>query len=77
LVALLSKKIRNVTDFRNSFSVPLRDFNTAGVVSAHVGHPLSQMSQKYYSVHGGNVEVNADQIKECETAVDNLLAFIN
>jgi cellulose biosynthesis protein BcsQ len=70
-------EIKNVTDFRNSFSVPLRDFNTAGVVSAHVGHPLSQMSQKYYSVHRDNVKVNADQIKECETAVDKLLAFIN
>ena len=36
-----------------------RDFNTAGVVSAHLGRPLSSMTDGSYQVHGSNVTVDA------------------
>ncbi len=39
---------QNVADFRKVYSVALRDFNTAGVVSAHLGCPLSRLSGGYY-----------------------------
>ncbi|MGI4854926.1 MAG: hypothetical protein ACRYF4_12885 [Janthinobacterium lividum] len=66
----------SVEEFRNIYSVPLRDFNTAGVVAAHLGRPLSSMSQGYYPVHGIGVKVNSEQVTQCEDALDQLLTFI-
>jgi hypothetical protein len=71
------KKAMAVKDFRDDYSVALRDFNTAGAVAAHLGRPLSTMPQGYYQVHGTNVKVNSSQITECEKALDTLLAVIN
>ncbi|MEW6414571.1 MAG: ParA family protein [Pseudomonadota bacterium] len=71
------KKAKNINEFRDTYSVALRDFNTAGVVSAHLGRPLSKMEQGYYQVHGTNVKVNADRVAECSTALDELVQFID
>lgn len=67
----------NVTEFRNSYSIALRDFNTAGVVAAHLGRPLTKMDQGYYKVHGSDVKVNIERVKECLSALDELVAFID
>jgi hypothetical protein len=67
----------DVERFRSNYSVALRDFNTAGVVSAHLGRPLSRMEQGYYPVHGVNVKVNADRVDECSRALDELIAYID
>ena len=67
---------RSIHDFRNAYSIALRDFNTAGVVSAHLGRPLSTMSQGYYPVHGVDVKVNSSHVTECEKALDELLKDI-
>ena len=72
-----SAKATNVKAFREDYSIALRDFNTAGVVSAHLGRPLSTMSQGYYLVHGSNVKVNTSQVTECVNALDELLKVIN
>lgn len=63
--------------FRDHYAVALRDFNTAGVVSAHLGRPLSAMEQGYYDVHGQQVKVNADRVSECIQALDSLIARID
>ena len=63
--------------FRNSYSVALRDFNTAGVVAAHLGRPLSKMEQGYYPVHGANVKVNTARVEECLDALNDLVARID
>ncbi|BCK77358.1 AAA domain-containing protein [Acetobacter aceti NBRC 14818] len=56
----------------------LRDFNTAGVVAAHHGTPLSKMRQDYYSVHNDpDVKVNRSQINAGLTAVDKLVEKID
>ena len=68
---------RNVEEFRHAYSVALRDFNTAGVVAAHLGRPLAKMEQGYYKVHGNDVKVNADRVKECLEALDELVARID
>ncbi|MGC0155284.1 ParA family protein [Chromobacterium vaccinii] len=68
---------KNLETFRQAYAVALRDFNTAGVVSAHLGRPLSKMEQGYYPVHGLNVKVNADRVKECSDALDELIKFID
>lgn len=66
----------SLQEFREIYSVALRDFNTAGVVSAHLGCPLSQLSSGYHSVHGHQVKINADRVTECQRAVDGLVAML-
>jgi hypothetical protein len=70
------EKPRTLAEFRAAYSVALRDFNTAGVVSAHLGKPLSLMQQGYYPVHGIDVKVNADRVEECSRALDGLIDFV-
>jgi hypothetical protein len=72
-----TQPINSVQDFRTQYSVALRDFNTAGVVAAHLGRPLATMAQGYYPVHGTDIKVNADQVTVAEEALDDLLKFID
>lgn len=56
----------------------LRDFNTAGVVAAHHGTPLSKMRQDYYSVHNDpEVKVNRSQLNVGLTAVDSVVTRVD
>lgn len=56
----------------------LRDFNTAGVVAAHHGTPLSKMRQDYYPVHNDpDVKVNRSQLKVGLQAVDSIVSMID
>src|SRR3989344_4763818 len=50
--------ITNLTEFRNNYSISLRDFNTSGVVAAHLGQRLNQMTGNYYQVYGQSVQIN-------------------
>jgi hypothetical protein len=55
----------------------LRDFNTAGVVAAHHGTPLSKMKQDYYPVHTDpDVKVTKLQIRAGLKAVDSVVEMI-
>jgi cellulose biosynthesis protein BcsQ len=67
------KQPRSLQEFQDSYSIALRDFNTAGVVSAHQGQRLSQLVQGYYNVHGINVKVNAGPVQECLNAIDAVI----
>lgn len=62
-----------VDAFRDAYSVPLRDFNTAGVVAAHTGNPVSKLKDQYYSVHGTDVRVESRQINACRDAIDEVV----
>ena len=62
--------------FRDAYSIPLRDFNTAGVVAAHLGERLSQMRSTHYQVHGGNVQINRERVVECLDAVDAVIQML-
>lgn len=56
----------------------LRDFNTAGVVAAHHGTPLSKMRQDYYPVHNDpDVKVNKSQINLGLAAIDSIVQKID
>lgn len=66
----------NKSEFINAYSIPLRDFNTAGVVCAHNGGRLSAMKQGYYSVYSENVKVNTNKINECIEAIDDIVKKI-
>ncbi len=69
--------ISSISEFRSEFSKPLRDFNTAGVVCAHLGKLLSSMKQGYYSIYNTEVKVNADKIEECTRAIDEIISIIS
>ena len=72
-----SKRSRSKSDFLADYIGELRDFNTAGVVAAHHGTPLSRMKQDYYSVHGNpDVKVNRQQINAGLKAVDSVVTNI-
>ena len=64
---------QNLADFRNEYSVALRDFNTAGVVSAHRGHPLSILAGGNYQVAGRRIQVNSPRVTECIAAIDEVI----
>lgn len=68
--------INSQSDFINSYSKPLRDFNTVGVVCAHLGSKLSSMKQGYYSVYSANVKVNTERINECIDAIDEIVKML-
>jgi len=72
-----AKASKSIADFRKTYSCSLRDFNTAGIVSAHLGRPLSSMNQGHYPVHGYDITVKSERIVECSDAVDDLIKFIN
>lgn len=74
---LRDASLHTLEQFRDAYSVALRDFNTAGVVAAHLGRPLSQMKQGYYPVHGINVKVNTARVDECLSALDEIVARID
>lgn len=71
-----SNTINNIDEFKQEYSIPLRDFNTAGVVSAHLGRKLSSMTQGYYPVHGNSVKVNAQPVSDCLAAIDDVLNLL-
>jgi cellulose biosynthesis protein BcsQ len=64
---------KTLAQFRKQYSVPLRDFNTAGVVASHLGRRLSQMQGGHYDVHGGSVQINKERVDECLAAIDEVL----
>ncbi len=68
--------ISTLQDFRQTYSVALRDFNTAGVVSAHLGRPLSKLSGGHYLVHGHRIQINNERVSECQRALESLVRMI-
>lgn len=66
----------SLAEFRSLYSVALRDFNTAGVVAAHLGCSLSRLTGGYYDIHGHNIQVNAARVSECLSAVDSLIDML-
>ena len=62
--------------FETSYSVDVRDFNTAGVVSAHLGVLLRNLSGGHYQVHGDDVQVNAARVSECADSIDSVVKFL-
>lgn len=69
--------ISSVEGFREAYSVPLRDFNTAGVVSAHLGTKVTSLRQGYYPMYGHQIKVNKDRIGECVEALDDVVMAIS
>lgn len=62
--------------FHKAFTVDVRDFNTAGVVAAHRGVLLRDLSGGEYRVHGKDVHVKTVRVTECADSVDAVVAMI-
>ena len=75
-IMYIESTVNNIDDFKANYSALLRDFNTAGVVTSHLGSRLSLMRANYYNVHGQRVQLNRERIQECCDAVDAILARI-
>lgn len=67
-------KINNIIDFEKSYSIELRDFNSAGVVAANQGLPLSKMDKHTYEVYGEQIQVAKTQRDLCKKAIEDLVA---
>jgi hypothetical protein len=73
-----SQLAKNRDEFLAMYVGELRDLNTAGVVAAHHGTPLSKMRQDYYPVHNDpDVKVNKSQLNVGLTAVDSVVRRID
>lgn len=66
-------EIENIVDFENAYSIELRDFNSAGVVAANQGLPLSKMDKHTYEVYGEKIQVSKEQRDLCKTAIEELV----
>ena len=61
-------------EFEAEYSCELRDFNSAGVVAANLGLPLSKMlDKKRYDVYGQEIQVAQDQRKLCHDVIQKLV----
>lgn len=60
--------------FEDVYSCELRDFNSAGVVAANKGLPLSQMqNQRRYMVYGEEIQVSQEQRNKCHEVIEKLV----
>lgn len=62
--------------FEEVYSVELRDFNSAGVVAANQGIPLSKMDKNIYHVYGERIQVAKEQRELCKETIENLVGKI-
>lgn len=69
-----SVPINNIDDFEKHYSIELRDFNSAGVVAANQGLPLSKMDKHTYEVYGEKIQVAKEQRELCKSTIENLVA---
>jgi cellulose biosynthesis protein BcsQ len=66
--------VTSLDEFEREFSVELRDFNSAGVVAANQGLPLSKMDQHTYKVYGEKIQVSKKQRTLCKGAIEELVS---
>jgi hypothetical protein len=60
--------------FEDAYSCELRDFNSAGVVAANQGLPLSQMLDKRrYTVYDQEIQVSEKQRLLCHEVIEKLV----
>lgn len=65
--------INSQDDFEREFSMELRDFNSAGVVAANQGIPLSQMNKNIYYVYGERIQVAKEQRELCKNVIEEFV----
>ena len=61
------------SEFEEVYSVELRDFNSAGVVAANQGIPMSRMDKNKYEVYGEQIQVAKEQRDLCKKTIEDLV----
>lgn len=69
-----AEDIDNIEEFERAYSIELRDFNSAGVVAANQGLPLSKMDKHVYEVYGERIQVAKEQRDLCKAAIESLVS---
>ncbi|MFH4665167.1 ParA family protein [Vibrio cidicii] len=69
-----SSPIDSQNDFEKEFSMELRDFNSAGVVAANQGIPLSKMDKNIYYVYNERIQVSKEQRQLCKSVIKGLVS---
>ncbi len=72
-VNVQSSNVSNQDEFEQKYSVELRDFNSAGVVAANQGIPLSKMDKNIYHVYSEKIQVSKDQRDLCKKTIEDLV----
>ncbi|AOY83691.1 ParA family protein [Moorena producens JHB] len=68
-----SNSIEDQKQFEEKYSIELRDFNSAGVVAANQGLPLSQMLKASYKVYDEKIQVSKEQRDLCRKVILDLV----
>lgn len=63
----------DIQEFEDIYSIELRDFNSAGVVAANQGIPLSKMDKNVYEVYGEKIQVAKTQRDLCKETIEMLV----
>ncbi len=62
--------------FDKQYAADVRDFNTAGVVAAHMGILLKSLTGGSYPVHGDHVTVKSDRVAECVESINRVVKML-
>ncbi|WP_026962024.1 ParA family protein [Alicyclobacillus herbarius] len=65
--------INTLHEFVANYHIDLRDFNSAGVVAANQGIPLTEMRPGRFNLYGETAQVNPDQIEKCRAAIEDVV----
>lgn len=65
--------ITSKEDFEREYSMELRDFNSAGVVAANQGIPLSKMDKNIYYVYNERIQVAKEQRDKCKAVIAGIV----
>jgi hypothetical protein len=68
--------IHDQENFKTNYIYELRDFNSAGVVAAHLGKPLSRLSGSTYQVHGNEVSLDRGRIRACSDSIHAVVRLL-
>lgn len=69
----ISSTVKDQREFETKYSSELRDFNSAGVVAANQGMPLSRMDTYVYEVYGETIQVSKEQRALCKKTIEELV----
>ena len=69
----ISSTVKDQSGFEAEYSSELRDFNSAGVVAANQGIPLSRMDTYVYEVYGETIQVSKEQREKCKETIEKLV----
>lgn len=69
----INRVLKDQIEFEKEYSSELRDFNSAGVVAANQGIPLSKMVRNVYIVYNETIQVSKEQREKCKETIEHLV----